>query len=205
METEITFNPSGRNGLIAVGTYLLDAAKRLGVEMECEEHGGENEICVVKVTQGANLLSPLTKFELEYLNEKRRHHGNRVASQAKIEREGEIVIMVKEKKQPEASAEEKKAKESRKEFEELPLEKKVAQLLELEFITLGETFSFVFNSPFKIVDKVMDVMAEFGLKMDRETKNAKRPDEHKQAETSGEKKKEQNKKPKDSEPASGTI
>lgn len=204
METEITFNPSGRNGLVAVGTYLLDAAKRLGVEMECEEYG-ESEVCVAKVTQGANLLSPPTKFELEYLSEDRRKHGSRLASQAKIEKEGEIIVMVKEKKAPEQPEEEKRAKQSRKEFEELPLEKKVAKLLELEFITLGETVSFVFNSPFKVVDKIMDVMAEFGLKMDKETKNARRPDEHKEAETNGAKKKGQNKKTKDSESASETL
>ncbi|MGI9037144.1 MAG: hypothetical protein ACR2GD_14045 [Pyrinomonadaceae bacterium] len=203
METEITFNPSGRNGLVAVGTYLLDAAKRLGVEMECEKDG-ESEVCVAKVTQGADLLSPLTKFEIEYLSEDRRKDGNRLANQAKIERTGEIVVMVKEKKEPEKSDEEKRAKESRKEFEELPLEKKVAKLLELEFITLGETVSFVFNSPFKVVDKIMDVMAEFGLKMDKETKNASRPEEHKTAETNGEKHKAHHKKPKNSEPANKT-
>lgn len=198
METEITFNPSGRNGLVAVGTYLLDAAQRLGVEMECEEDG-ENERCVIKVTQGANLLSPLTKFESEYLSEDLRNQGNRLADQAKIEKEGEIVIMVKEKTDPEKSSEEQKAKELNEEFKELPLEKKVARLLEMEMLTLSETFSYVFNSPYKIVDKVMDVMAEFGLKMDQESKNAKRPAEHKT-----EKKQSQSKKGKSSEATAET-
>lgn len=200
METEITFEPSGRSGLVAVGTYLLDASKRLGVEMECEPHG-EDEMCVVKITRGADLLSPLTKAEIEYLNQERRNRGNRLANHAKIEKEGVITVMVTEKKQPEEAAEEKKAKESRKEFEELPLEKKVAQLLELEFITLSETFSFVLNSPFKIVDKIMDVMAEFGLKMDSETKQAKRPDEHRKMETADQKKKPHGKKAKPAESA----
>lgn len=184
METEITFNPSGQSGLVAVGTYLIDAAKRLGVKIEPEETAeGEVEIerYVVKVTEGANLLSPPTKFESEYLSEELRKQGSRLADQTKIEKEGAVTVMVKEKKEPEAAAEEKKAKESRKEFEELPLEKKVSQLLELEMITLSETFSFIFNSPYKVLDKVMDVMAEFGLKMDKNSKEAARPEEHRNA------------------------
>ena len=205
METEITFNPSGRSGLVAVGSYLLDAAKRLGVEMESEVREDDEQF-VVKVTQGADLLSPITKFESEYLGENLQNQGNRLASQAKIEKEGEIVVMVKEKKDPEFSAEEKKAKESRKEFEDLPLEKKVAQLLELEMITLSETFSFIFNSPYKVVDKVMDVMAEFGLKMDKDSKDSKRPVEHKkESEEATEGKKKANpKKSKSSETATDT-
>ena len=187
METEIIFEPSGRNGLVAVGTYLLDAAKRLGVEIGCEMLG-ETEFCVVKVTQGANLLSPPTKAETDYLSEERRKAGDRLANHAKIEKVGVIAVMVAEKKPSAEEVEEKKAKEKRKEFEELPLEKKVAQLLELEFITLGETVSFVFNSPFKIVEKVMDVMAEFGLKMDSEKQQAARPDEHRETKTAGDKK-----------------
>jgi hypothetical protein len=63
----------------------------------------------------------------------------------------------------------------------LPLEKKVANLMELEVITLSETLSFVINSPFKIFEKAMDVMAEFGLKLDQEAKKAKRPAEHGEA------------------------
>ena len=187
METEIIFEPSGRNGLVAVGTYLLDAAKRLGVEMNCELLG-EAEFYVVKITQGANLLSPPTKAENEYLSEKRRTAGDRLANHAKIEKEGEITVMVAEKELSAEEVAEKKAKEKRKEFEELPLEKKVAQLLELEFITLGETVSFVFNSPFKIAEKVMDVMAEFGLKMDRQQQQATRPVEHKETKTAEHKK-----------------
>jgi len=191
METEITFEPSGRDGLVAVGTYLGDAAKRLGIEIDCEEEGENSGIerCVVKVISGAELLSPLTKLESEYLSEDLRNQGNRLADQAKIEKEGAISVMVKEKKSAEPAAEEKKAKEERKEFEELPLEKKVAKLLEMEMITLGETVSFIFNSPYAIAGKVMDVMAEFGLKMDKDKKDSKRPDEHKQPEPANDEKK----------------
>ena len=59
---------------------------------------------------------------------------------------------------------EDRSEEYRKEFAEMPLEKKIANLVQLETIALGETVSFIINSPFKIADKVLDVMAEFGFK-----------------------------------------
>ena len=75
----------------------------------------------------------------------------------------------------------------RKEFAELPLEKKIANLVQLETIALGETVSFIINSPFKIADKLMDVMAEFGFKKEEQQKEAARPAEHKakEAKTTG--------------------
>jgi hypothetical protein len=60
----------------------------------------------------------------------------------------------------------------------MPLEKKIANLVQLETIALGETVSFIINSPFKIADKVMDVMAEFGFKKEEQQKEAARPAEH---------------------------
>src|SRR5215213_4023571 len=151
MEAEIKFEPEGRIGVIAIGSYLYDAAKRLGIDIpECE----------------------------------------RRACQAKVVAVGEIVVMAEKKKQTteeeKKSEERKKVEEFRKEFDEMPLEKKIAALLELEAVALGETFSFVLNSPYHIFDKVMGVMAEFGLKMDKENKEAKTPDEHKAKEEKAE-------------------
>ncbi len=178
MEVEIKFEREDRSGIVAIGTYLLDAAKRLGIELESEEFG-ETEFFVVKVTSGSELLSAPTKTELELLSAERRGQGERFAHHAKIERLGEISVMTAEKKQEEKSTEEEKKEEYRKEFEELPLEKKIASLLELEAIALSETFSFVINSPYKIFDIAMGVLAEFGLKMEDEAKNETRPEEHK--------------------------
>ncbi|MDQ3062294.1 MAG: hypothetical protein M3R14_05450 [Acidobacteriota bacterium] len=178
MEVEIKFEREDRNGIVAVGTYLLDAAKRLGIELQSEEFG-ETEFFVVKVTSGSELLSAPTKTEIELLSAERRGQGERFACHAKIERFGEINIMTTEKKQEEKAADEEKKEEYRKEFEELPLEKKIASLLELEAIALSETFSFVINSPYKIFDIAMGVLAEFGLKMEDEAKNETRPKEHK--------------------------
>jgi ferredoxin len=186
MEAEIKFEPEGRSGVVATGSYLYDAAKRLGVEIgECERRG-ETDLCAVKVLSGKNLLSEPTKTELETLGSDRFIQGYRLACQAKVIDAGEIVIMAEKKKptteEEEKEKERKKVDDFRKEFDEMPLEKKIATLLELETVALGETFSFVVNSPWKVFDKIFDVLAEFGLKMEKGDKEAKTPAEHKTAE-----------------------
>lgn len=192
MDVEIKFEPDGRSGIIATGTYLFDAAKRLGIDIEAEcGRQGECDTCKVTVKSGKNLLSEPTKAELDQLDAEQIIKGERLSCQAKIIAAGEIIVMVEKKKQTEEEKtkeeEKKKVDEFRKEFDELPLEKKVAALLELEAVTLSETLSFVVNSPYKIFDKLMDVLAEFGLKMDREDQSKKRPAEHKEEEKSEEK------------------
>ena len=179
-ETELIFERENKSGIAVVGSYLIDAARRIGIEVE-DECGrlGLCDTCAMTVTQGADLLSAPTKAEMELLSDERRKNGERLSCQAKIEKSGEIVIMTKEKKKEEKPSAEEKSENYRKEFEEMPLEKKIAELVRLEAIALGETFSFILNSPSKIVGKVMDVMAEFGLKLDEEAKNAKTPEEHK--------------------------
>lgn len=177
-EIDIKFEREGLEGVIAEGSYLIDAMKRLGVRLDgvCEP---QNDIhfCVVTVTRGSGLLSSETSAEAEHFAKHGHNDNERLACQAKFERGGEVTIMTKEKKEEPAAAADREA-EYRKEFTELPLEKKIANLLQLEAIALGETVSFVINSPFKIFEKAMDVMAEFGFKMEKQAKEATRPKEH---------------------------
>lgn len=192
-ETELKFEREDRSGVAVQGSYLIDAARRIGIEVEAEcGRLGLCDSCAMTIKQGGDSLSARTKAESEQLSEERLAGGERLSCQAKIEKPGEIVIMSKEKKKAEQSTPEEKSDSYRKEFEQMPLERKIADLVRLEAIALGETFSFILNSPSKIVDKVMDVMAEFGLKMDAEAKDAKTPEEHKtktedKAETNGKK------------------
>lgn len=188
-EVLINFESENREGIVAVGTYLIDAAKRLGIEVECDctlEGGEQADACVMKISQGGNLLTEPTQFEIEHLSDKRRQNGERLACQAKFEKPGDVVVMSVKKKEPkdEKTEEEKRAESFKKEFEEMPLEKKIANLVELEAMALGETFSYVLNSPYAAVGKVMDVLAEFGLKMEKEDQAARRPDEHRPADES---------------------
>ncbi|MEO6590148.1 MAG: hypothetical protein ABIP06_12680 [Pyrinomonadaceae bacterium] len=176
-EIEIKFERENRDGIAVAQSYLIDAARRLGVEITCERLGLTDE-CAVTIKKGGNLLSDPTKAEKEVLGDKRLKKGERLACQTKLEKNGEIVILTAEKKQEEKT-EAEDAEEYRKKFAELPLEKKIADLVRLEALALSETFNFILNSPSHIVSKVMDVMAEFGLKMDSDAKDAITPDEHK--------------------------
>ena len=181
-EVDIKFEREDLSGIVAAGTYLYDAARRFGIEVECERTG-ETDACAMQILLGRELLSDVTKAETEQLSAERRKNGERLACQAKIEKSGEVTIMTKEKVQEEKEPAEEKRESYRKEFEELPLEKKIASLLELEAIAFGETVSFVLNSPYMIFEKAMDVMAEFGLKFEKQAKEATRPEEHKTAES----------------------
>ncbi len=181
-EVIIKFEAENRDGVVAVGSYLRDAAKRLGIHVENCELLEEGHKCGMKISSGRSLLSKPTKAEMEQLSSQARRNGGRLSCQTKIEKPGEITIMSVDKHEETKTKEEEQREEYRKEFEDLPLEKKISNLVELEAIALSETFSFVLNSPYKAVGKVMDIMAEFGLSMDKEDEKAKRPKEHKKDE-----------------------
>src|SRR5215212_8930036 len=121
MSVDIKFEPDGRSGLIAEGTYLWDAAKRLGVRLPAECEGrGECDTCAVVVEEGATLLSSLTEAERVRLSPERLAAGERLACQARAERDGEIVLRpVPQTERAETSAE--AAKDISKEFRDLPL------------------------------------------------------------------------------------
>lgn len=180
MEAELRFERENRNGIAVVGSYLIDAAKRLGVEIH-DECGrlGLCDSCAVTVKSGAEFLTEPTKAELEQLSEDRRKQGERLSCQAKIAKEGEIVIMTHEKKDTRPD-EQRRHEEYRREFDALPLDQKISRLMELEAVAFGETLSFILNSPYKIGEKVVDFMSEFGFKFEKEAKEAKQPEEHKE-------------------------
>lgn len=180
-EVELKFERENLTGLVAVGTYLSDAARRFGIELQGEQFN-EKDFSVVKIIKGSELLSAPTKMESELLSDSRREQGERLAEQAKIEKAGEIIVMSTEKKAEEKPSEEEQQEKYRKDFEELPLQKKIASLLELESIVLSETLSFIINSPSKLVSMGMDVLAEMGLKMEDEAKKQARPEEHQKKE-----------------------
>ena len=177
-EVEIRFD-EGREGVVPVGTYLIDVAKRMGAasSFDCEE-AGEHQ-CKMVITEGADLLSTPTEEEKNLLDGEDGKQNKRLACYAKIEKPGVISAMVEKKKKDEKTEKKDQDREEayRKEFSELPLEKKIANLMQLEAIALGETFAFVINSPFKVFEKIGDVMAEFGFKKEEDQKRRSRPAE----------------------------
>jgi uncharacterized 2Fe-2S/4Fe-4S cluster protein (DUF4445 family) len=184
-EVEVKFEREGAEGVVPVGTYLIDAAKRLGIRFEEDcIPSADVHFCSVIVQAGMHLMSDETQVETKHFLKEGRRTNERLACQVKIERTGEVVIMTKEKPEDtKASTEttEDLNEKYKKEFAEMPLEKKIASLVQLETIALGETVSFIINSPFKVADKLMDVMAEFGFKKEEREKSAARPAEHKAA------------------------
>ncbi|HUF04517.1 MAG TPA: hypothetical protein VMM38_10115 [Aridibacter sp.] len=177
----ITFEEQGLEGIVAVDTYLMDAAKRFGVAIDDRCRQGEEEHrCSLFVGDGSGLLSDPTKTEIDLVSEADRKKGKRLACQVKVIKPGEVKIMSVEKSEQAKKAEDepKTEDEFKKEFEAMPLEQKYASLLELEAMALGETFSFVINSPYEAFGKVMDVLADFGWKKDRADQEARKPEEH---------------------------
>jgi ferredoxin len=178
MSVEIKIEPDGRDGLIAEGTYLWDAAKRLGVSLPVECGGrGECDTCAVVVEQGATLLSGLTESERERLSPERLAAGERLACQAKVERGGELVLRVVAPTERAVTSDET-AKDLRKEFRDLPLGRKLSTLVELEAVTLFQTLEALVDVPFAIGGKVMDLMAGRGRKLNERDRSARKPAEH---------------------------
>ncbi len=178
---QITFKREGREGIVAVGSYLADAAKRFGIRFD-EDCAQDEDLhfCSLVVDSGSDNLSPLTVVETEHFSAHGRKANERLACQAKIQTAGDLVIMTTEKKEKadDKPNTEEQTEQYKKDFAELPLEKKIATLVQLEAIAFGETVSFIINSPYLVFDKVMDVMAEFGLKKEEESKKSARPKEH---------------------------
>lgn len=185
----VRFDREDLEGFVAVDTYLADAAKRFGVKFDdvCRPEADEH-FCSIMIADGAENLSPLTKLEDEHFAKDGRKSNERLACQTKISAAGEVVVMTEKKKEGTAAADEPKQDSNekyRKEFSELPFEQKISNLVQLEAIALGETFSYILNSPFMVFDKVMDVMADFGFKKEAGERAAGRPDEHKEKATDG--------------------
>lgn len=181
MSVDIKFEPDGRSGVIAEGTYLWSAAKRLGVRLPAECEGrGLCDTCAVVVEEGAALLSSLTEAEREHLSPERLAAGERLACQTKVERGGELVLRpVPFTERAETTQE--TVRELRREFRDLPLQRKLATLVELEAVTMYQTLSAIADAPFKVAGKVLDLMAVRGRSLNERERAARRPAEHRPA------------------------
>jgi ferredoxin len=184
MSINIKFEPDGRSGIVAEGTYLWDAAKRLGLRLPAECEGrGECDTCAVMVEEGATLLSSLTQAERERLSPERLAAGERLACQVKIERGGGDLVLRPVPVTEREETTEEAVKDFRKEFREMPLDRKMATLAELEAVTMFQTLNTIASLPFTIGERVMDFMASMGRAMSKQEREARRPAEHRQATT----------------------
>ena len=152
-------------GLVAEGTYLLDAAKRMGVRLPTECGGrGECDTCAVVVEEGAQYLSDLTDGERRHLGEGRVAAGERLACQTRAARAGSLVLrpvpVVKR-----AETTEETAKDFREEFRRLPLRKKLATLAGLEAEMAYTTLRRAADLPFDLFGKGLDLLGGRGRRL----------------------------------------
>jgi ferredoxin, 2Fe-2S len=171
-----------RGGVVAEGTYLWDAAKRLGVRLPAECEGrGECDTCAVIVEGGATLLSDLTTAERERLSPERLAAGERLACQAKVERDGDLVLRPVPAAEREETTEEA-VKDIREEFRQMPLQKKLSTLVQLEGVVAVQTLEAIANLPFNLFEKGLDLLAVRGRRLSRGEREERRPAEHREAE-----------------------
>jgi ferredoxin len=161
-------------GLVAEGTYLLDAARRHGIKLPTECNGrGECDTCAVVVEDGAALLSPLTDAERLRLTPDRLEAGERLACQAKAERAGEVALRPVPAVER-AETTEETARDFKEEFKRLPLRKKLATLAGLEAEVAYETLVRAVDLPFELFGKGLDLLAGRGRRLSQ-SERARRP------------------------------
>jgi ferredoxin len=159
MSVSITFEPSGINGLVAEGTYLIDAARRMGAPLGAGCTGGKGECpsCVVSIKSGAELLSPPSLAEERELGQEQLQQALRLACQVKIENHGDVVVMTAARSQARPSPADE-GSDLTKRFGALPLGKKLATLMQLEAITMSEAFDSAIEKPLAFGSKTFDAI-----------------------------------------------
>ena len=178
MSVNVEFVPEGRHGVVAEGTYLWDAAKRLGLRLPAECEGrGECDTCAVIVREGATLLSGLTGAERTRLSPERLAAGERLACQTKVEHAGDLVLEPVPATERQETTEEMK-QDLRAEFREMPFQQKLTTLIELETIVATQTFKAITDVPRSYIDKGLDYVVNFGRSRARRERQARRPAEH---------------------------
>jgi len=156
MSVSITFEPSGISGVVAQGTYVIDAARRMGAPLGtgCTAGKGECPACVVSITTGAELLSPPSVAEEKQLGVEQLEQALRLACQVKLESHGEVVVQVTSR--PRTRAAQSDDEELKQKFGALPLSKKIAMLMRFETITASEAFDTAMEKPLAYGTKAFD-------------------------------------------------
>ncbi len=107
-EVSVLFMPSGLRGQVPVGTTVLQAAQRLGVDLEsicggqgqcrkCQVLPQEGEFSKHGITSRSEHLSPFTETERHHQSKKRLKEGRRLGCNARIL--GDLVVDVPEESQ----------------------------------------------------------------------------------------------------------
>lgn len=154
MSVEITFGQDEAQGLVAKGTSLWEAARRLGVSLRADCQGrGECDTCAMLIIQGAELLSPANQFELTMLGQERLDAAERLACQTKLDKTGEVIV----RRAPIPAVSFGNKKESGKAFRDLPLKQQVGAFIELEATTISEAVNALREKSNALVAKFLNL------------------------------------------------
>lgn len=158
MNVSVTFEPSGINGLVAQGTYLIDAAKRLGAPLgeQCTKGKGECTSCVVSVKSGNELLSTPSAAEHRLFGSELTTNNLRLVCQTKIEGQGDLVLMSTVFHAAEPTSTAQTQSDIAQKFNELPLKEKIAALLKFEAITVQEVIDSAIQKPLSAGSKAFE-------------------------------------------------
>ena len=160
MNVSVTFEPSGISGLVAQGTYLIDAAKRMGAPLGvgCTSGKAECPACVIEIKSGDQLLSIPTGVEERLLGPDGLNESLRLACQTKIEGQGDIVVSVSSHRVRDYAPSVDLPADLVKKFGELPLNQKIAALLKFEAITMSEALDAAVQKPLSMGTRAFESM-----------------------------------------------
>ena len=150
MSVAITFEAEDHSGVVAEGTSLWDAAKRMGVQLRADCHGrGECDACAVEIVTGAELLSRPTNAEEKILSAELLSRSVRLACQTRFENSGEVIVRLR----PIEASKNKYQKRLR----DLSFNQQVSSLIEIEAIAVTEAVNTVRGKYLAFVEKLLNL------------------------------------------------
>jgi uncharacterized 2Fe-2S/4Fe-4S cluster protein (DUF4445 family) len=148
MSVEITFAEDGGQGLVAEGTSLWEAGRRLGVELRADCNGrGECDSCAVVIAAGAEFLSLVNESEELRLGSQRLAAGERLACQARVARAGAVKVNV-------APARPAAAREA---LRDLSLSQQVGAFIEVQATMMSEAVNTLRGKSDWLVEKFLNL------------------------------------------------
>lgn len=149
MSIEITFEQDGGSGLVAAGTSLWDAARRLGVGLRADCKGrGECDACALVIIKGAEVLSPPKECEYKILGGERMAAGERLACQTTLVKQGAVIARAV------TLVEDASHKQS---GFELPLKQQLGAFIETEATRISEAVNFLRGKSNALVEKFLNL------------------------------------------------
>ena len=178
MSVYITFEPAGLSGVVPEGIYLNDAARRMGVSLSTDCHGGDECTgCLVSIALGQSLLSAPTEAERRMLAYEGLAREHRLACQAMIENAGELLVRVIPATESDKTA---AANDLKQPSGELPLEK-LATVVQAQALNFLAAYNSVVDRSVSAAEGMIDRLERKGRLKRKQKLEMRRPPEHRQA------------------------